>query len=247
MELREGLRTFFSVRETVVISKKELKRMYHKEKMSLQDIAFSFETSKANVFKFMYSYGIPRRNQKSKYPSLKEELEAIYDSGYSTTDIAERYGIPRVRVWRLFKELGIEMRNPKDSALLREKTLKKKENYSKTVINRVKSLLSGIELPNRNERKLMRILNKNFPNEWKYIGDGDFWIGDGKKVFNPDFVNKELKIFIELTSFISEKLRKKKEVYIKYGWDCLFLQNKDLENEKLIIDEIKSFKRLKTS
>lgn len=39
--------------------------------------------------------------------------------------------------------------------------------------------------PNETEQLLQTILNEYFPNEWKYVGDGQVWI-EGK---NPDFIN----------------------------------------------------------
>ena len=127
----------------------------------------------------MYFYGIPRRNQRSKYNSLKEELEDIYiNSSYSLNDIAKRYDISKNRVWRLFNKIGIKCRNSKEAAIIREEKLMKynPENYHKkgadflrrmgnNILFKSKSLLNKKSLPSKSEKKLIKILNKYFPNE----------------------------------------------------------------------------------
>lgn len=47
--------------------------------------------------------------------------------------------------------------------------------------------------PNKQELFLNNLLQKWFPNEWKFVGDGKMWI-NGKC---PDFIHKEKKLLIE--------------------------------------------------
>jgi endogenous inhibitor of DNA gyrase (YacG/DUF329 family) len=56
-----------------------------------------------------------------------------------------------------------------------------------------------IDKPNKEEKKLIEILNTILPGEYKYVGDGSFWIKVGNKNVNPDFINvKGQKKIIEL-------------------------------------------------
>ena len=72
--------------------------------------------------------------------------------------------------------------------------------------------------PNKLERLLIRHLNKWFPNEWKYVGNFEFWLG-GK---NPDFLN--INGQKKLIEFFGEYWHKKEEEpsrikhFKKYGF-----------------------------
>lgn len=50
----------------------------------------------------------------------------------------------------------------------------------------MKIMIEGRKIkPNKPEKIVLDILDKVYPNEWKYVGDGDLIIGG----YNPDFVN----------------------------------------------------------
>ena len=104
--LRSTLRWCFCEHE-VDIPKWELVKLYKIRKWSLQKIAFHYNSSKASVCMFMYYYGIPRRNQRSKYKSLKHEFKSILESGITAEDIAKRYGVSVEKVTVLFNDLRI--------------------------------------------------------------------------------------------------------------------------------------------
>ena len=73
--------------------------------------------------------------------------------------------------------------------------------------------------PNETELRLLDILDKHFPNEWKYVGDGrdeENWFG-GR---NPDFINVNGE---------------------KYGFDCLVIWEYDAWNEALVLKAINKF------
>jgi hypothetical protein len=89
--------------------------------------------------------------------------------------------------------------------------------------------------PNGEEMYLDAILQLHFPHEWKYVGDGKFWI-EGK---NPDFVNVNgKKILIEYNGYkrthTVEYDKRKTEHYAKYGWMTINLYPKDLREDVII-------------
>lgn len=99
---------------------------------------------------------------------------------------------------------------------------------------------------NNDEKYLDAILQLNFPNEWKYVGDGQITI-EGKI---PDFINcNGKKIVIEYNGFCPkagfghtlEKDQVKTEHYAKYGFRTLNLYKDDIENENKIIEKIRQF------
>lgn len=85
-------------------------------------------------------------------------------------------------------------------------------------------------LPSDNEKLVIDIFkNLNFP--LKYVGDGSLWIGN----HNPDFINEELKIAVELDldGNMSRKHWNKQEErekdFLKYGYKLVYLISKDEE------------------
>ncbi len=102
--------------------------------------------------------------------------------------------------------------------------------------------------PNKKEIFLNEILQKEFPNEWKFVGDGYTWIA-GKC---PDYLNVNgKKLVIELLGCYwhgckihyprSKYENDEKELidhYKRYGFDCLIIWEHDLSNLNLIKNKI---------
>ena len=106
--------------------------------------------------------------------------------------------------------------------------------------------LSGRNIkPTKPEMHLSRFLNEKFPNEYRYVGDGNFWI----ERFNPDFINcNGKKIIIELFgdywhSLVNATVRDKERIatYQKYGYQTLIIHEKELKNTEKLYNCIYSF------
>jgi len=91
------------------------------------------------------------------------------------------------------------------------------------------------------------ILQANFPNEWKYVGNGQVFIG-GKV---PDYINiNGKKIVVEyastywhetvVESTMEDYVNGRTEHFEKYGYKTIFIFDKDLEESK-IIEKVKQF------
>ncbi|MHA1437862.1 MAG: DUF559 domain-containing protein [Promethearchaeota archaeon] len=99
--------------------------------------------------------------------------------------------------------------------------------------------------PNKKEIYLTKSLNYLFPNEYKFVGDGQFIIGG----FNPDFINiNGQKKIIELFGDYwhnrpgakeRDKLRLK--TYKKYGYKTLIIWEKELKKEPLLIEKLRRY------
>lgn len=117
-----------------------------------------------------------------------------------------------------------------------------------------KRLKAAIKQPNRQEQKLETILEKWFPGEWKFVGDGEVILGK----LNPDFINcNGKKQIIELfgcwyhgcplhhpnneVSWQNTEIGKK-VIYSRYGFKTLVIWEHELTNEKEIIDKVRNFK-----
>ncbi len=99
--------------------------------------------------------------------------------------------------------------------------------------------------PTKPEIQLDTLLQKNFPNEWKYVGDGEIVIG----TLCPDFINiNGKKLIIELfgdywhnregMKFISTE-RGRKEIFKRYGFDTLIVWENELKSPENVIENIK--------
>jgi len=99
--------------------------------------------------------------------------------------------------------------------------------------------------PNKAEQLLIDILEDNFPDEFKYVGNGEIVING----YIPDFINinGKSKIIEFFGSYWHSKLevierdKLKLETYKNEGFDVLILKNKDLENITSLKNKIENF------
>ena len=99
--------------------------------------------------------------------------------------------------------------------------------------------------PNGPERQLQSVLDKHSPGEWKYTGDGTFWI-EGK---NPDFTNvNSKKQVIEIFGYywhdpnlFPNRMSEEELIahYKEYGFNCIIFWEFDVYNEEEVIERIK--------
>lgn len=98
--------------------------------------------------------------------------------------------------------------------------------------------------PNKPEKKLTALLNKYFPNEWKYVGAGEVILG-GKC---PDYINVNgKKKLIELNGEYwhrNDNPEERIKWFKQYGFDTLVLWTKELKQENETVQKIKDFLRV---
>lgn len=128
-----------------------------------------------------------------------------------------------------------------------DETIKKISNSSKKRWNNkefVKKWAKAKNIkPNKSEIELLNILNRLFPNEYKYCGDFNIIIG-GKC---PDFINcNGKKKLIELYGDYWHKDEKNDDgksridYFKQYGYDTLIIWEHELE-DKTLIDKLEGF------
>lgn len=104
--------------------------------------------------------------------------------------------------------------------------------------------------PNKQELNLQAILNSHFPNEWRFVGDGQLIIGG----LCPDFTNiNGKKLLIEFFGdyWHSAKMAgswTRTELgrvmcYNSYGYKCLVIWEHELKDEKVLIEKVKAWQR----
>ena len=99
--------------------------------------------------------------------------------------------------------------------------------------------------PNSPETSMLGILERNFPGDWKYTGDGTFWV-EGR---NPDFTNVNgKKQVIEVfgaywhdPSYFPHRPTDEELVahYKRYGFECIVFWEYDAYDEVLVADKVK--------
>lgn len=101
--------------------------------------------------------------------------------------------------------------------------------------------------PNKPESILLSIIKKNnLP--FNYVGDGKIWFENKRGLFNPDFLSKNPKHIIEVFGDYwhnrpgsKKKDRNRIKTYKKYGYKTLVIWERELSNEKLVLNKINKF------
>lgn len=103
-----------------------------------------------------------------------------------------------------------------------------------------------ISIPNKAELFLADVLEKMYPAEWKFVGDGQVIIA-GK---NPDFVNVNgQKKIIELYGerwHQGDDPQERKAVFAPFGYKTLVIWSKELGDQRSLKNKIRCFCKSKT-
>lgn len=116
---------------------------------------------------------------------------------------------------------------------------------------RLKAIFGGRKLlPNKPEKFLIEFLQKIFPNQWKYVGSGNFIIEGTNK--NPDFIHINQKKIIEMfgdywhgekRTGISNEQHEQERIdhFAKYGYQTLIIWEHELEDINILQDKLLVF------
>jgi len=95
--------------------------------------------------------------------------------------------------------------------------------------------------PNKSEIRLDEILNTLFPNEYKYVGNGKFWVEN----MNPDFINingkKSVIEFFGNLFHKKEDEQKRIERLREYGFNALVVWQDEFKNMDELVKKLKIF------
>lgn len=130
------------------------------------------------------------------------------------------------------------------------KSHRKNWQNPKFKIRILSAMMSGCEnRPTKPEKRLRKRLNHMFPNKYKYVGDGKFWV----VAKNPDFINiNGQKKIIEMFGDywhgkkITGRTRKQEENqrtnhFSKYGFRTLIIWESELKNIKKLKKKLIQF------
>lgn len=132
--------------------------------------------------------------------------------------------------------------------IFREDTIKRlcearwtSESREKQALRMINMLREKKMSPNKIETRLLKLLNKYYPNEWAFVGDFSLIIG-GK---SPDFANVNgKKLLVELWGEYWHRNDNSEEriaLFSKFGYHTLVVWERELKNEEILIPKIQEF------
>ena len=220
----------------------KIKRLYLYENKTCEEIAKIFGVNLTTILGGLNKLKIVKR--KGELTKIKLDLNKIKDLYINQKKSAlEISKILEVNSWIIYsrlKELGIERRNASESL----KGYKQTDEHIMAVINGL------MKRPSSYEKRISELcIEKGLP--FIYTGNGTFLVGHK----NPDFVNKEKRIAIEvyhnyfkIRGFGScENYEKQRsEYFAKYGYDTIFIRTEEIEDKnwkELCSNKIQEFIR----
>ena len=129
---------------------------------------------------------------------------------------------------------------------LAKQSRKMKQQYLEGVRD-IAVLLGGLKRkPTKDELILDIILQRFYPDKWRYVGNGKIWLTSCGKHMNPDFVdNNGNKKAVEYNSSYWHKNDNEDDrvsLYRKIGWECLIITEEDLfKNQSMLIRKLKDY------
>ncbi len=210
------------------------------------NLAHSKET-KRRMSKIMMGNQNPLGNTHSKETRRKMSKSAM---GHIVSKVARRK-ISKARKG-VTKEINSNLIRSEEYKRKKSRAQQEKWNDIKYKKKQLKAICASRILrilPNKPERRLRNGLNKMFPGEYKYVGDGSVIIG----YKNPDFVNVNgQKKIIELfgnywhSKEVTGRTRKQEKIiriehFAKYGYKTLIVWEYELKNIRRLREKLERF------
>jgi very-short-patch-repair endonuclease len=170
----------------------------------------------------------PQRGRKGKIISLaqRQRLSELCKKRFADPRNHPLYGKPR----------------SEESKEKQRKAMSGRKQALEQVERRIRaSMKAQHRHPNKPEKELAELLEKTFPNEYRYVGDGSFILG-GKC---PDFLNVNgKKKIIEVFGIYWHKKSEEEErkaLFKQYGFDTLIVWDSELDNVPVLSEKLMEF------
>lgn len=220
--------------------------LHHIKKVPLYKIAKIFDVDYSTICDWFKQFNIKAENRGHLYTNHKQQSETL----------KKRYTSGEIKIWNkgLTKESDKRVKKYGESHKGYRHTKENLKKMSKAtkkhwkIPNYVKKQMQANQVrPNGPELLLDFILQNYFPDEWKYVGDGQVII----EGLCPDFINcNGKKKIIELfgSYWHNRKNMKwhqteqgRKEIFKKIGFDTLIIWEHELNNESLLLQKIEGW------
>ena len=103
---------------------------------------------------------------------------------------------------------------------------------------------TNLPKPTKLELKFMDFLRKYNLTNFKYVGDGQIWITSNGRHLNPDFIDTERRIVIEVAGSFwhtPEEMEERRKLYEDVGWKMILVWDYELEkDERGVLEKILS-------
>lgn len=205
-----------------ILTKEILDNLYSKQELSPNIISSMYNCTVIVIKRLLIKYQIKRRSLKES-TNLKRVIKVRHDNALNAwrdieykKRVSHSISLARIRWWNSLDE-------------------ENKNQYAKLVIQCLHIR------PNKPETYLGKLLDFAYPNEFKYVGNGEVMLGRR----NPDFINVNgKKLVIELYGTYwhkNEDISLKIQHYEKYGYRTLIVWDKELKHPKDVLDRVVSF------
>lgn len=199
------------------------------------------------------------RKKQSEKHQLRKEMLGYINSPETRKRISEiKKGKPihtiesKMKISKFFSGKKISEKHKERISLASQERWKNPDMRNKIILAQIEERLNrkGIR-PTKPEKLLIEIINKNNL-LFTYVGNGKWWLRGITRNFNPDFINKERKLIIELFGSywhnredMKKRDKERLETYSKYGYKTLIIWEHELVKdirwgEIIPLDEIKN-------
>ncbi len=225
------------------MTKEQLNSMYWEKGMSLRDIGREFNCSGQSITNRLRQYGIPARSNKDaqNMPRYKTRSAEINKAKWANLEFRTKVS----------NSMAKAHRDPMVRAKHSERVKQHWANYTPEERDAHIQAIhkANYKKPTKPEMELANLLNTEFPNEWRYVGNGEVIIG-GK---NPDFINVNGKKQIievfgdwwhgEKKTGMSNKevVESRIQSFAEYGFDALIIWQRELKQPKKVLAKIINF------
>lgn len=165
----------------------------------------------------------------------------------SSVTIQQKFASGELQIWNkgLTKETDTRVAESIEKQKITKKLLWQDPEYAQ---EHSRASRRGMrKRPTRPEIIAQTVLHALFPNEYKYVGNGEVWLG----VRNPDFINingqkKIIEVFGDYWHR-NDSVEERVEYFRQYGYDTLIIWEKDLHRNLSKVTEniIKFHKQLR--
>jgi hypothetical protein len=168
----------------------------------------------------------------------------------------ELKGLTKETDLRVAKQAESVRKTWQDSVLRESQSIRLKQCWldPEYIAKQMKTRMKAREVkPNKPEKFLTKLFQKLFPNQWKYVGNGAFWITSGGKHLNPDFVNinGQKKIIEHFGDFHHGEKRTgipneqheqdRIDLFAKHGYQTLVIWEHELKDVEKLVNKLRKF------
>lgn len=217
----------------------EFIKLYLVDKLDLKQIAYKYNCSEATVYNRLKSLNVEFRHIREPWNKGNKTKYFCLDCNKEVTRKKSKRCVDCCSEWKSKNLIFTDTQRQKMSI----SAIKRLQNpIERARLARV-SRLSRNPF-NKSEQKLADILDSLFPNEYRFVGNGDFFV----KQYNPDFIskNKIIELYGEYWHGTEEAIKRdfdRLKTYNELGYKTLIIYWSELKNIDKLKQKLLSFNK----